>query len=521
MSTDLLDVLKLDTGCDCGCENCRRQKDALVAGMVSLARSKRTTLSERWSGPASPTAAIGQGSEAAAQRRPRGQQLGEPGHGRRRYDHLLVSEEVVLAPPPEDLVCTECGLPYEEMSKGSSDEIEVGLVVRRRRTRRPAYGPRCRCQPRALVQAPAPPKLIPKGLLTVNTVAWLLIWKFELATPVQRITGMLALSGLDLAPGTVAGVFEQVTPLLEALASRIREHTASADQLHTDETGWRLLGLAREEWGRKFAWIWILVAADSVSYLVAESRSTAVLIEHLRLDPERPKLDPERSLILHCDRYSANLSLLRRCPDILGAICWAHVRRDFWELRGHPRLGEWAGQWLERIGALYHAHQLWNRCPEPDDSAPEQQLREGVGKTLGEIERALRQELALASLEPAARKVLISLDLHWPGLTVSTELRGVALDNNLAERGLRTPVILERNCLGSASLWSTRLAAACWTVLGTAKLTGWNLHRYLADYLDSCRLAAGVPADLDRFLPWSASPTERQRWRGALEPDSS
>lgn len=428
----------------------------------------------------------------------------------------------MLEPPAEDRVCGECGLPYEKVGEGSSDEIEVELVVRRRRTRRPAYRPRCRCgQRRALVQAPAPPKLIPKGLLTVNTVAWLLILKFELATPVQRITGMLALAGLELAPGTVAGVFQQVAPLLEQLAARIREHTAQADQLHTDETGWRLLGLAREEWGRKFAWIWVLVAADSVSYRVAESRSTSALIEHLGLDPEQPQLAPERSLILHCDRYSANLSLLRQCPEILGAFCWAHVRRDFWDLRGHPRLGHWARQWLERIGALYHTHQLWNQCPEEDGSAAEQELHTEVLKALHEIERTLTEELALAALEAAALKVLVRLDKHWLGLTVPTELRGVALDNNVAERGLRTPVILERNCLGSASLWSARLAAACWTVLGTAQMAGWNLHRYLAGYLDSRRLAGGqAPADLGRFLPWSATGADRQRW-GAQEFDSS
>jgi hypothetical protein len=39
--------------------------------------------------------------------------------------------------------------------------------------------------------------------------------------------------------------------------------------------------------GRKCGWLWVLVAADSVSHMMAESRSTAVLIEHLSLDPSR------------------------------------------------------------------------------------------------------------------------------------------------------------------------------------------------------------------------------------------
>src|SRR6266571_5871428 len=40
-------------------------------------------------------------------------------------------------------------------------------------------------------------------------------------------------------------------PLLEALAKRIREHTATSSHLHSDETGWRFLGLAREEAGHR------------------------------------------------------------------------------------------------------------------------------------------------------------------------------------------------------------------------------------------------------------------------------
>lgn len=81
-------------------------------------------------------------------------------------------------------------------------------------------------------------------------------------------------------------------------------------------------------------------------------------------------------------------------------------------------------------------------------------------------------------------------------------------------------MIVERNCLDSAATWSARMAAACWTMLGTAKMAGWNLHRYLADCLDSCRLAGGTPSNLERFLPWSASTADQLRW-SAQELDSS
>ena len=521
MSEALLDVQKLDTHCDCGCETCRRQKGWLVELVVKVARAKRTTVSERLV----PSGADGDGHEGpdreeSESRRRRGQQPGRPGHGRRRYEHLPIGEEVTLEPPPAELVCAKCGVPCELVTEGSSAELELEIVVRRRHTRRPAYRPRCQCGRQTLIQASPRPKLIPKGLLTVGTVAWLVLLKFELGLPVQRISGMLALTGTELAPGTVAGVFKRVTPLLEALAARIRVHTADSPHLHSDETGWRLLGLAREATCRSCGWLWVLVGHDSVSFRMARTRATAELAKHLGLDPEHPQMPADRLLVLSCDRYSANLSLLRQCPEIVGALCWAHVRRDFWELREHRSLKAWARAWLERIGRLYEAHTAWNQAPGPDGSTCEQRLHGLVLAALAEIEQTLERELEAATLPAPALKALVSLDKHWLGLQPATEVRTIPLDNNPAERALRNPVIVERNCLGSASEWSAEMAAAAWTVLGTAKMAGWNPARHLTDYLDACRLAGDVPADLDRFLPWAASATDHRRWSQS-EPDSS
>jgi transposase len=81
----------------------------------------------------------------------RGQRPGQPGHGRRHYEHLPV-EEVVLQPDADLLHCESCGLPFEPFGEDSSEQIDWQVVVRRVRHRRPRYRRACRCPGRAIVR---------------------------------------------------------------------------------------------------------------------------------------------------------------------------------------------------------------------------------------------------------------------------------------------------------------------------------------------------------------------------------
>ena len=82
---------------------------------------------------------------------------------------------------------------------------------------------------------------------------------------------------------------------------------------------------------------------------------------------------------------------------------------------------------------------------------------------------------------------------------------GVPLDNNVAERGLRRPVVVRKNCYGSGAHWSARLAADAWSVLATLDQHGLNATRWLTGYLDACAAAGGRPPPADvlaGLLPW-------------------
>ena len=87
------------------------------------------------------------------------------------------------------------------------------------------------------------------------------------------------------------------------------------------------------------------------------------------------------------------------------------------------------------------------------------------------------------------------------------------MDNNEAERLLRTPVLGRKNFYGSGSQWSGQLAACVLTILGTAAKNGLNPLTYLTAYFGACAEAGGkAPGGVERFLPWNASEEDLADW---------
>ena len=122
---------------------------------------------ETSSATASPTSGPSPTPLAAA--RPRGQQRGRPGHGRREYSRLPATVEN-LELVGDACCCPQCQLPFEALG-GSEDTtiLEVEVRAYRRLVRRRRYRPTCQCGVvPGVVTAPPPPRVIPKSILGVS-----------------------------------------------------------------------------------------------------------------------------------------------------------------------------------------------------------------------------------------------------------------------------------------------------------------------------------------------------------------
>ena len=110
--------------------------------------------------------------------------------------------------------------------------------------------------------------------------------------------------------------------------------------------------------------------------------------------------------------------------------------------------------------------------------------------------------------------VIATLCYVWDGLGRHQDLPQLPLDNNRAERALRTPVIGRKNFYGSGAEWAAHLAADVWTVTATAARHGIEPLGLLTGYLQACAEHGGTApagAGLDPFLPWTPQGRVRRR----------
>ena len=436
--------------------------------------------------------------------RPRGQQSGQPGHGRRDYSHLPATfEERALR--GDDGCCPQCQRPFQALG-GSEDTtiLEVTVRAHRRVIRRPRYRPTCQCGVvPGVVTAPPPPRLIPKSMLGVSIWVTVLLDKYLCYRPTYRLLADLRTHGLDLALGTLTGGLHGLVPLFEPLYEALIVRSRQQPLWHADETRWLVFAMLEGKVGYRW-YLWVFHAREVAVFVLAAGRAHDVPEEHL---------GPDAHGFMVVDRYKAYQVIDQvKSGQVVLAFCWAHVRRDFVAAaRTWPDQEGWALAWIEGIGKIYALNdaRLHVRQEPAAFAVADAALRAAV-TALG-IQG--QTELTDPHVHPARRKVLESLGAHWTGLTVFVEHPEVPMDNNTAERTQRGPVVGRKNYYGSGAIWAGRLAAMMFSLLQTLSLWNLNPRLWLTAYLEACAEVGGkaTPA-WESFLPWNLSDNRRLAW---------
>jgi transposase len=103
---------------------------------------------------------------------------------------------------------------------------------------------------------------------------------------------------------------------------------------------------------------------------------------------------------------------------------------------------------------------------------------------------------------------------HLEGLIIFVDHPDIPMDNNEAERRLRTPVVGRKNYYGNNSVWSGMLTTVLFTIIQTLLKNHINPKKFLIAYFDACAENGGKPPDnLDAFLPWNMSDEQKANFR--------
>ncbi len=517
--------------------------EKLRADLVVLQRLVFGRSSER-SRPEPPSGGEDGGTDAGQDRagsgkggRPRG-----PGAraGRRDYSHLP-RVEVIWDFPGGGYCCPECGVPFTWLgSDHVAEQLDWLVIVRVAAHCRRRYKRACSCRVPATVTAPGPPKAIGKGLVSNGFIAMLLTERYVAGRSLNSLVTGLARQGAEVSAATLAGTCAAAGALLGPLEEAITARSRDSWHLHADETSWHVFA-PREGDGPATWWLWVFIGPDTTCFVMDPTRSGTVLARHVGIDEDTVQLsgdgDGPRRLVISSDFYAVYTSAGKKADGLVNLYCWAHVRRYFVRAgdANPAQLGYWTAAWLERIKALYAAHEeltaAWGAAASPAPRAAAaaarlEEARAGWDGALAVIDQARKEQVTAPGLQEPAKKALATLKREWDGLAAHREYPMIGLDNYPdaavmpmfvvgAERALRRPVVTRKNAYGSRTGDAARLAARIWTVTATAEMARLNVLTYLTAYLDACGRNGGKPLtgpDLERFLPWHAAPGDLGAW---------
>ena len=339
-----------------------------------------------------------------------------------------------------------------------------------------------------------------------------------------RCTGSsqaLAADGFDVAPGTLCGALKQVAPLIAPWAAAIAAHGRTAGHVHADETSWQVFEDIEDKDGHRW-WLWVFVTDATTVFVMDTSRSAEC---RRRPAGHRPGADraggrpppghllglPQGLPVAGLHRRRGPAVVLGPYPAVFPAGRGRSPRGARRLVRCVDRADRGAVPGAPRAGGHHAGHRR-----------PRQRAQGRWQRAFTDIDahRILQaSDAAKGLLHPAAAKVIATLSNEWDGLARHQDLPQLPLDNNTAERALRTPVIGRKNFYGSGAEWAAHLAADVWTVTATAARHDIEPLSLLTGYLHECARnggAAPAGAGLDPFLPWT--PQGRARRRPASDP---
>jgi transposase len=420
---------------------------------------------------------------------------------RKPFPEHLPRERVVIAAPEN---CPCCG--SAKLSKLGEDVTETLEVVPRSwkviQTVRERFS--CRsCE--TIAQPPAPFHVTPRGFAGPNLLAMILFEKFGQHQPLNRQSERYAREGINLSVSTLADQVGACTTVLQPLHALIEAHVLAAERLHGDDTTIPILAKGKTVKGH----IWTYVRDDrpfgsrappAALYYASRDRRHEHPVRHLR----------DFAGILQADAYDGYNELYApsRLPGpITSALCWAHARRQFFELAdiaANARRGKKAAaispvalEAVRRIDMLFDIERGINGLVADERRRVRKEQSAPLVKAL---EAWLREERARLSRSASVVEPIDYMLKRWDRFARFIDDGRICLTNNAAERALRGFALGRKSWLFAGSERGADRAAAMATLIMTAKLNDIDPLAWLADVLGGI---AGIPQGrLHELLPW-------------------
>jgi hypothetical protein len=294
--------------------------------------------------------------------------------------------------------------------------------------------PRCRRRIESRAPEQPPAANVPHGQLGINALSTAAILRVRMRLPFRQIAQLLQdLPGLSVSPGGIVKQVKRLAQWLEGKYQDLLRQMRASDQVHVDETGWRIDG--------KNFWLWAFTDPTFTLYHVDASRGGKVPLKLLGRAYDGTVVADFYSAYnrLHADKQRCLVHLMREVREL--------NEKDpaFADCPLSRKLMRWCKEALR----------LKKRWKELADNAYEMKA--------SRLEERLEELIQTPWTHADAQRLCKRLTRHREELTRFLWEEKLEGTNNAAERALRPAVVMRKITGGSRS----EAGAASWAKLAS------------------------------------------------------
>ena len=286
---------------------------------------------------------------------------------------------------------------------------------------------------------------------------------------------LLDVYGLPISVGAVIDCQQEASEALAEPYVEIVEHAQAAPVKNADETSWTE--------GMLKAWLWTLVTANAIVFMIQKTRATDGAIKLLLNGKTR--IGELVFGVLGTDRHGA----YNFWPLCLHQFCWSHLIRDFTAISERSGAsGDVGKKLLEETERMFV---WWHRVR--DGTLSRASFRIYMRPLRKRVEALLAEGIELGDKKTArtCKKLLKAKEALW----TFVDIERVEPTNNSAERAVRHGVIYRKLSGGTKSEAGSRFVERILTAHATLRLQNRPILPFIQEACEA-RLRRTAPPSL-------------------------
>lgn len=367
-----------------------------------------------------------------------------------------------------------------------------------------------------VVRADRPAGLFDKSIATASLLAGIYNYKFANAQPITRLAKEFENRDVRIPTQTMCRwVIDGSDRYLFRIYNRLHEHLYSYHVIHADETPVEVVKDGRLAGSKSYMWVYKSGALESNPAVLYDYQMTR------RTDHPRAFLKNYKGFLV-TDGYQAYHTIDSERNDLTVAGCWIHARRGFADVVKSSGMSDEAVKDTVAYKALQIIRTISRHESSYREMTPEQRLEERkrtVAPLVDAFFAYLKSREPVVTAKSKTGKAIQYCLNQEKYLRVFLTDGYVPMDNNSAERSIRTFCLGKKNWYTIDTVSGAKASAVVYSIAETAKVNNLKPYEYFKYLLEELPKHGEFedPSYLDDLLPWSEKLPESCRKPAAAE----